>query len=93
MNWLLLNPHDFGLLTEHHNLILRFDSLEFVFNLSQKSAPKLLHWNAYLRVYIYGCEHFKSEESVLADFLDSWSVPSTVRRQIAVPVKQNTTGF
>lgn len=86
MHWVLATPDGFDLFTDHHNLIFLFDPLAVVPDMSQTSLRKVLRWAVRLSMYNYTCVHIKGVDNVWADLLGRWSVPSTIRRLVHIPV-------
>ena len=73
LDYLLIRPKPFYLLTDHRNL-------EFIFakndNLRQATRHKIARWALALMGYNYIIEHIPGEKNLWADLLSRWGLPS-----------------
>lgn len=85
MHWLAAGAPGFDLFTDHKKLVLIFDPLSIVPDLSQTAIRKLIRWAVAISMYNYTCIHIDGTDNVWADLLGRWADPSTVRQIVQVP--------
>ncbi|GMF28513.1 unnamed protein product [Phytophthora fragariaefolia] len=80
LEYLLLRPRGFRLLTDHRNLVYISNPYAMDSNMQRYQADKLQRWSMSLTCFQYEIEHIRGEDNVWGDLLSRWGAPLDASR-------------
>ncbi|GMG17763.1 unnamed protein product [Phytophthora fragariaefolia] len=80
LEYLLLQPHGFRLLTDHRDLVDIFNPCAMDSNMQRYQSDKLQCWAMSFTCFQYEIEHIRGEDNVWGDLLSRWGAPLAASR-------------
>lgn len=83
-HWLPVRPEGFDLYTDHNKLIILFNVVAVITDLSQAAIHEVQRWAVEISIYSCLWVHIFGAENFCADVPIRWTAPLTTRRLVTI---------